>query len=76
MSDDLSELEQKASRLSAEERAQFALFLLGTLESTEPGNHEDIWRQEAEARLLQIERGEAQLVPAADVFDRLQRRVN
>ncbi|NDI85193.1 addiction module protein [Undibacterium crateris] len=54
MSDDLSESEQKASLLSAE----------------------DIWRQEAEARLLQIERGEAQLVSAADVFDRLQRRVN
>ncbi|WP_428718026.1 hypothetical protein [Undibacterium curvum] len=54
MSDDLSESEQKASLLSAE----------------------DIWRQEAEARLFQIERGEAQLVHAADVFDHLQRRVN
>ena len=37
MSQDLLELEQKASHLSADERAQLALFLLESLEPNDEG---------------------------------------
>lgn len=76
MSQDLLELEQKASQLSLDERAQLALFLLGTLEPTEQGDIENEWRIEAELRMAEIERGEARLVPAEEVFKNLRRRLN
>jgi len=70
----LAELEQKAKQLSAEERAQLALFLLQSLEPADEGNMEEAWRIEAERRLDQIEGGDARLVPGDEVFARLQRR--
>ena len=70
----LAELEQKAKQLSAEERAQLALFLLQSLEPADEGNMEEAWRIEAERRLDQIEGGDAPLVPGDEVFARLQRR--
>lgn len=76
MSFNLLELEQKASQLSAEERAQFALFLLETLEPADSGDIAEVWRIEAESRLAEIERGEARLVSAEDVFSNLSRRLN
>lgn len=75
MSSRLLELEQKASQLSIDERAQFALFLLETLEPADSGDIEEEWRIEAEARLAEIERGEAHLVSAEDVFSHLHRRL-
>ena len=71
----LLELEQKASQLSVDERAQFALFLLETLEPKDAGNIEEEWRIEAESRLAEIERGDARLVSAEDVFSNLSRRL-
>lgn len=76
MSQDLLELEQKAAQLSLDERAQLALFLLETLEPSEQGDIAELWRIEAESRLAQVERGEASLVPAEDVFHKLHRRLN
>lgn len=75
MSQDLLELEQKASQLSEDERAQLALFLLESLEPTEDGGIEEAWRIEAESRLSEIERGEARLVPAEEVFENLRHRL-
>jgi putative addiction module component (TIGR02574 family) len=75
MTQDLLELEQKASRLSDDERAQLALFLLESLEPTEDIGSEDAWRIEAESRLCEIERGEARLVPVEEVFENLRRRL-
>jgi putative addiction module component (TIGR02574 family) len=75
MSLNLSELEQKASQLSVDERAQFALFLLETLEPTDASNTEEAWRIEAESRLAEIERGDARLVSAEDVFKNLSQRL-
>ncbi len=75
MSQGLSELEQKASQLSDGERAQLALFLLESLEPIEEGDIEETWRIQAESRLSEIERGEARLVPAEDVFANLRRRL-
>lgn len=75
MSQDLLELEQKASQLSDTERAQLALFLLESLEPSEDVGVEEAWRIEAESRLSEIERGEARLVPAEEVFENLHRRL-
>jgi len=72
----LIELEQKASQLSADERAEFALFLLETLEPADSGDIEKEWQIEAESRLAEIKRGEATLVAADVVFDNLHRRLN
>ena len=69
------ELEQKASQLSDDERAQLALFLLESLEPSEGGSVEVAWRIEAESRLSEIERGEARLVPVEEVFENLRRRL-
>lgn len=75
MSQNLLELEAKASQLSDDERAQLALFLLESLEPAEDGDIEEAWRIEAESRLSEIERGEARLVPAEEVFENLRRRL-
>lgn len=75
MSQDLLELEQKASQLPDDERAQLALFLLESLEPTEDGEIEEAWRIEAESRLSEIERGAALLVPAEEVFENLRHRL-
>jgi len=76
MSQDLLELEQKASKLSVDERAQLALFLLESLEPTEDAGIEEAWLIEAESRLAEIERGEARLVPAEEVFENLRCRTS
>lgn len=76
MSQNLMELEEKASQLPDEQRAQLALFLLESLEPTDEGNIEEAWRVEAEFRLTHIERGEACLIPAKDVFESLGRRLS
>lgn len=74
MSQDLAEVERKASQLSGAERAQLALHLLESLEPLEGGDVQEDWRIEAESRLAQIECGKARLVPADEVFNNLRRR--
>lgn len=76
MSLNLLELEQKASQLTPEERAELALFLLETLEPADSGDIESAWQIEAESRLAEIKRGEATLESSENVFDKLHRRLN
>lgn len=76
MTQDLLELEQRASKLSDAERAQLALFLLESLEPADSDGLDEAWRIEAESRLAEIEKGEARLVPAEDVFENLRRRLS
>ena len=76
MSLNLLELEQKASQLTADERAELALFLLETLEPADSGDIESAWQIEAESRLAEIKRGEATLVSSENVFDKLHRQLN
>lgn len=74
MSTALSEIEQQATRLSDQERAQLAAFLLRSLEAVDQGDIEEDWRIEAEARLAQVKRGEARLIPGDEVFANIRRR--
>lgn len=75
MSSILAELEEKAAQLSPAEKAQLALYLIRSLEPAEEGDVEDAWRVEAEARLAQVEKGEARLVPGDEVFAKIRRRL-
>ncbi len=76
MTQDLLALEQQASRLPDEERAQLALFLLESLEPAEAGDIQEAWRIEAETRLAEVESGAARLAPAEEVFENLRRRLS
>ena len=71
----LAELEQRATQLPAEDRAQLALFLLQSLESADEGDIDEAWRVESERRLAQIDSGEARSVPGDEVFTRVRRRL-
>ena len=73
MAKTLNELEQKASQLSPEERAQLALFLIRSLEPSEEGDTEESWRIKAEKRWAEIRRGGANTAPGPDVLADVRR---
>lgn len=75
MSAQLAELEEKASQLSAEERARFALTLIESLEPTEDEAVEEAWRVEAERRWSEIQSGRAKLIPGDEVFAKVRSRL-
>ena len=75
MSDTLTELKEKASRLSDAERAELALSLIESLDGPPDPGVEEAWRVEIERRVGEIERGEAQLIPGDEVFGRVRRRL-
>ena len=71
----LAELERKASQLSADERARFALSLIESLKGADEGDIEEAWRLEAERRWSEIQTGKAQLVPGDEVFAKVRSRL-
>ncbi len=75
MSDTLTEIKEKASRLSDAERAELALSLIESLDGPSDPDVEAAWRLEIERRVGEIERGEAQLIPGDEVFARVRRRL-
>ena len=75
MSDTLTELKEKASRLSEAERAALALSLIESLDGPPDPGVEEAWRIEIERRVGEIDRGEAQLIPGDEVFARVRRRL-
>jgi putative addiction module component (TIGR02574 family) len=75
MSDTLAELKKKAALLSEVERAELALTLMESLDGPPDAGVDEAWRVEIERRVAQIERGEVQLIPGDEVFERLRRRL-
>ncbi len=75
MSDTLTELKEKASKLSEAERAELALSLIESLDGPSDPGVEEAWRLEIERRVGEIERGEVQLIPGDEVFARVRRRL-
>ncbi len=70
----LAELEKMARELSREERAEFALILLESLEITEEqAAVGESWRVEIERRVAAYERGEAKVISGEDVFAEARR---
>lgn len=76
MSPTLVELQTQAKQLGAEERAQLASFLLETLEPADSGDVSQAWEIEIKARWAEIERGDAQLIPASEVFADIRRKLS
>ena len=75
MSKVLAELKEKAAQLPELERAELALSLIESLDGPPDEGVEEAWDREISRRMAEIERGEAKLVPADEVFTRLRRRL-
>jgi putative addiction module component (TIGR02574 family) len=75
MSKVLAELKEKAAQLPEPERAELALSLIESLDGPAEEGVEEAWDREIERRVAEIERGDAKLFPADDVFIRLRRRI-
>jgi putative addiction module component (TIGR02574 family) len=75
MSTTFEDIKEKAAQLSELERAELALALIESLDGPPDADVEEAWRIEVERRLGQIERGEVQLVPGDEVFERLRHRL-
>ncbi len=73
MTTTFAEVEEKARQLPSEDRARLALLLIESLESGEDGDINEAWRLEVESRWATLERGEAQTVPASEVFAEVRR---
>ena len=68
MSTLLDELSKKARTLAVEERAQLAQELLESVERDADPDVQAAWEAEIADRIAKYERGEAKLIPAAEVF--------
>ncbi len=75
MSNILAELKEKAAQLPEAERAELALALIESLDGPADVDVEEAWRVEIEHRVAQVERGEVELMPGDEVFERLRRRL-
>ena len=75
MASTLSDLKKKAAQLPEKERAELALSLIESLDGPADPDVEEAWAQEIERRVRQVEKGEAELIPAEEVFARIRRRL-
>ena len=73
MAESLSEIEKRARRLSAEDRARLALSLIESLEPTEDGELEKAWIAEVQRRRDELDRGDVKPVSAKEVFADVRR---
>ena len=73
MSITLSDLEQQARALPAEERARLVEVLLDSLRATEVAEIEAEWHREIADRIAAYDRGEAQTFAAEEVFAEARR---
>ena len=73
MSSLLAELSERARQLAPQERAQLAEELLESLQEWASPEVEAAWDTEILKRIGEYERGEAALLPAADVFAEARR---
>jgi len=73
----VNDVRDAALRLEPEQRARLAALLIESLEDVEAVDESEIerlWLAEAEERCRQIDAGEVQLIPAAEVLESLRRR--
>ena len=69
----LDELSKRAKQLAVDERAQLAQELLESVEQEADPEVQAVWEAEIASRIAKYERGEANLIPAADVFEAARR---
>ena len=75
MSTHVTELFEKASSLSEQERATLAGLLIDSLESEIDPDVEEAWRVEIERRLAELDSGTVQTVPWETVKAKLLQRL-
>lgn len=64
---DFKSLEKQALELPVSERAKLAQELLVSLDTLNPSERQQLWLDEAERRVQQLDSGEVVLVPGEDV---------
>ncbi len=69
----LTEVEQQARTLSTDDRARLVEVLIETLHEPPPAEIEALWEAEIAARVAAYERGEAQTIPAEEIFAEARR---
>lgn len=69
----LDELSKRAKQLAVGERAQLAQELLESVEQEADPEVQAVWEAEIASRIAKYERGEANLIPATDVFEAARR---
>ena len=69
----LDELSKKAKQLALEERVQLAQELIESVDQESDPEIEAAWESEIASRVSKYERGEAKLIPAAEVFEAAKR---
>ena len=69
MADPASKLEAKALKLPPEQRARLAERLISSLDQSSDPDSEQLWIEEAERRLEELESGRVQAVPAERVME-------
>lgn len=65
-------IEREALGLAPANRAKLAHELLESLDALSPVEIDELWLDEAERRLKELDEGRAQLVPAEDVYRKAQ----
>ena len=70
MADPARQLESKALKLPAKERARLAERLISSLDQQTDADAESVWLQEAERRLDELDSGSVTGVPADRVFEK------
>ena len=68
MAESARDLESRALQLPTKDRARLAERLISSLDAQVDAEAEALWLAEAEHRLQELESGEAQAVPADEVF--------
>ena len=69
----LDELSKRAKQLVVDERAQLAQELLESVEQEAAPEVQAVWEAEIASRVAKYERGEANPIPATDVFEAARR---
>ncbi len=70
MADPARELESRALRLPAKERARLAERLIASLDQATDPDAQQLWLEEAERRLDELESGSVSSVPADETFEK------
>ena len=69
---DLQSIEREALRLAPAHRAKLAHELLESLDTLSPEEIDELWLDEAERRLRELDAGQVELVPAEEVYRKAQ----
>lgn len=72
----LEELNQELQSLPRKERADLALRLIRSLDEGAEEDVDGYWKEELVRRSRQIETGEAELIPAEEVFRKAHERLS